>query len=232
MALHAHRIVWFLPGLILFCWLLPGPGHAQQGPVTERNASEAQWRKASEGLDYSKDKPKPPRPPRERRGWGRMGEGLNWTNMTANWGTAAQAIALVAAIGIIAFLIFRMLQEPRNRVIARDGAVITLENVDEYILETDLERFIREALAAGNYAQAIRLYYLQAIKQLSERKYIQWAKDKTNREYIRELRGHRLQNEFKSATLDYEKVWYGNLPLNREGYQALEPRFQALLKNI
>ena len=47
---------------------------------------------------------------------------------------------------------------------------------EEHIYESDLDRFIREATEQGNYALAIRLYYLAIIKELSLNRTILWKK--------------------------------------------------------
>ena len=121
---------------------------------------------------------------------------------------------------------------PRNRQIARDGVEITLDNVEQYIHESDLDRFLREALAAGNYALAVRLYYLQVIKHFSETGAIRWSREKTNRDYLREMKDHRLGRAFREATRHYERVWYGNEALDGAGFSALEPSYKQLIASI
>jgi len=125
-----------------------------------------------------------------------------------------------------------MMQTPRNRVLSRDGTEITLANLDEYIHETDLERFLREALASSNWPLAVRLYFLQTIKQLSEKGVIVWSKEKTNRDYLREMRSHRLSTQFRDTTRQYERVWYGNQEISAADFALLEPEFKALLGEI
>ncbi|MEO6757907.1 MAG: DUF4129 domain-containing protein, partial [Saprospiraceae bacterium] len=179
---------------------------------------------------YSKDLPKPPKEEKPRRNYNPDFSG--WTAATKGLGFILQVLAILVAVGLIGYAIFRMLQAPRNRVIARDGVEITVDNLDQYIHETDLERFLREALAQGNYPLAIRLYYLQVIKDLSAKNLIRWSREKTNRDYQREMRLHRLAEPFRAATLRFEEVWYGNQTLDAATYQGLEPAFKQLLANI
>jgi hypothetical protein len=121
-----------------------------------------------------------------------------------------------------------MLEAPRNKQIARDGVEITLDNLDDYLHETDLDRFLREALTQGNYPLAVRLYYLQIIKNLAEKNAIRWSREKTNRDYLREMRGHPAAEPFREATRIYERVWYGNQPLSAEEFAALEPKMKGV----
>ena len=199
-------------------------------PVAMREVSDQQWSKASGTIDYSKDVPepvkeKPQQPNPDFPGW-------DWSGLASWLGQFLQVLAIIAAIAGIAFGIYKALNAPRNRQIARDGVEITLDNVEQYLHESDLDRFLREALAAGNFSLAIRLYYLQIIKQLSESGAIRWSREKTNRDYLRETRNHRSAEAFRTATRMYERVWYGNQPLDEPAYRQMEPSFQNLLSAL
>ena len=199
-------------------------------PMEARRVEQQRWDEATRELDYSKDVPEPPK---ERKSPGfNFGQGFDWTAATQGWGSFLQGLAVVAALVAIGYGIWRMLQAPRNRQIARDGVEITVDNLEAYLHESDLERFLREALAQGNYALAVRLYYLQIIKSLSEKNLIRWSREKTNRDYLRELRGHPLAGPLRAATTVYEKVWYGNQALSAEEYGRLEPELKGVLAGI
>ena len=200
-------------------------------PIALREVPANEWDKAAKGMDYSKDVPKPPKE-RKKREPNQPEPSFDWTGLTQGLGSFLQVLAVIFALCIIAYGIYWMLQAPRNRTVSRDGTEITLANLDEYIHETDLARFLREALAASNWPLAVRLYFLQTIKRLSEKEAIVWSKEKTNRDYLREMRGHRLGTQFRDVTRQYERVWYGNQPLTVEEFARLEPEFKAILEKI
>ncbi len=217
--------------------LLPAMMAAQQtmAPVERRAVSETQWKQATDGLDYSQDVPKPEKKRKEREISNRSGDSsslLDWNVNTKLWGSIFQVLAIIAAVALIAYGIYRMIQQPRNRLVARDGAEITLENLEAYLPETDLDRFLRDALAQQNYTLAIRLYFLQVIKDLSNAGAIHWSIEKTNRDYLREMRKHRLSVPFHQATLTFERVWYGNSPVPAVEYARIEPEFKNFLEEI
>ncbi len=200
-------------------------------PMTLRNVPEAEWDKATGGMDYSKDVPKPPADQKERVS--KESESpFDWSGLTQGMGTIFQVLAVLFALIMLSYGIYWMMQTPRNRILARDGTEITLANLEEYIHETDLERFLRQALAASDWPLAVRLYFLQTIKSLSENQAIVWSKEKTNRDYLREMRGHRLGAPFRDVTRQYEQVWYGNQPITRADFEQLEPAFKSLLGGI
>ncbi len=214
--------------LLLFCLRLPAQTSAPIQPEAPVHAvSNETWTKASKGLDYSKDLPKPPKKKKERPEGGRSGR--DWSTLTQGWGTLAQVLAIALAILAIGYGIYYMLRQPRNRQISRDGVEITLDNIEDYLHETDLEKFLRLALADGNYAQAVRLYYLQVIKDLSARNDIRWAREKTNRDYLRDMRQHRLGADFRQLTFIFERVWYGNIQLRETEFRNIEPDFKRFL---
>ncbi len=198
-------------------------------PVAMRDVKDDQWAKAASGLDYSKDVPEPPKPEKEKKQNNPSAPNIDWGGLGSFLGQILQIIAIIAAIIGLAYGIYKAMNAPRNRQIARDGVEITLDNVEQYIHESDLDHFLREALAAGNYALAIRLYYLQVIKHFSETGAIRWSREKTNRDYLRETRNHRSADAFRVATRIYERVWYGNQPVDEAYYRHLEPSFRALL---
>jgi len=199
-------------------------------PVVMRSVPAERWAEASKGLDYSDDLPKPPKTEKPRRTYNP--NFLNWTAATQGLGSILQVLAILLAVGLIGYGVYRMMQAPRNKIISRDGVEITVDNLDQYIQETDLERFLREALAQGNYSLAVRLYYLQIIKDLSAKDAIRWSREKTNRDYQREMRTHRLAEDFRLVTLHFEEVWYGNQALDAATYSRLEPEFKRLIGEI
>ena len=200
-------------------------------PVATRPIAQEQWADATRGLDYSRDRPKQVEPPKTDPDFGN-GPSINWGGIGKFWGNVLQVLLILLAICGIGYGIYRMMQQPRNRLIARDGVEITEANLDQYLHETDLDRFLRDALSKGNYALAVRLYYLQIIKDLSERQAIRWAREKTNRDYLREMRPHLLHDSFRGVTRAFERVWYGNQSLTADEYAQVEPDFKSLLDQI
>lgn len=199
-------------------------------PMQVRPVEKSRWTDALRSLDYSKDKESPPEEQKQEKD-SALNQ-VNWTAATQWLGSLLQALAILLAVAGIVYGIYRMLKAPKNRVIARDGVEITLENLEEYLHETDLERFLREALEKGDYPLVIRLYYLQIIKSLSEKNAIRWSKEKTNRDYLRETREHRMGEQFRIVTRTYERVWYGNQSLTLHEFGRIEPQFKNLIASL
>jgi len=111
----------------------------------------------------------------------------------------------------------------RNRPLTHgnDESDVEAEN----IFALDFERRIKLARDAGNYNLAVRLMYLRALRQLSDKELIVYRPEKTNGDYLFQLRGSAYYDDFSRLTRSFDYVWYGKFPLSKEGYEMLEKDF-------
>ena len=137
----------------------------------------------------------------------------------------------ILAIGLFGYLVYRLFLSnssflSRNRKnIASDIAVVEEENTN------DPDSLLRNAIKSGNYRLAVRYLYLQSLKRLSEKKFIEINSNKTNYEYVTEIRKHKFANEFASLTLQYEYVWYGEYPVDERLFEQIQNGFTQFNKN-
>ena len=109
---------------------------------------------------------------------------------------------------------------------------IDIQKIEANIHEADLDYFTRQAKEAGDYNLAIRLYYLAILKELSLQKAIKWKVDKTNREYMQELRASAHFADFRSLTYVFEQAWYSNRLLDAASFEQLEPSFRSFIDGL
>ena len=186
-----------------------------------------EFEKALEEVDYESNEPKTEKEKKR--------EEQAQKDFENNLGPILKFLLIAGGIGLLIFLLIKLMDaesifSPKNRKIKGDTTDIDLDDIEENLHESDLEGFIQKALDGGNYALAIRLYYLAILKELSISNQIKWKKDKTNREYLREMGGKQLANEFRGATLIFERVWYGTGELTENIFMEIEPNFKGLLK--
>jgi hypothetical protein len=137
----------------------------------------------------------------------------------------------IIAIGLFGYLVYRLFLSnssflTRNRKnIASDIAVVEEENAN------DPDSLLRNAIKSGNYRLAVRYLYLQSLKRLSEKKFIEINTNKTNYEYVNEIRKHKFANEFASLTLQYEYVWYGEYPVDARLFEQIQNGFTQFTKS-
>ena len=136
----------------------------------------------------------------------------------------------IVAIGLFAYLVYRLFLSnssffSRNRKNVSADIEVTTEN------NNDPDALLRNAIKNGNYRLAIRYLYLQALQRLSERRFIEINANKTNYEYVNEVRKHKFANEFASLTLQYEYVWYGEYPVDKRLFEQIQEGFTQFNKN-
>jgi hypothetical protein len=138
----------------------------------------------------------------------------------------------ILAIGLFTYLVYRLFLSnssflSRNRKnITSDITVVEEENVN------DPGSLLRNAIRNGNYRLAVRYLYLQSLQRLSEKKFIEINSNKTNYEYVMEVRRHKFANEFASLTLQYEYVWYGEYPVDERLFEQIQGSFTQFKKII
>jgi len=138
------------------------------------------------------------------------------------WGSVFYGAAILFAV----WLVYQIFQSNFSGVLysrlrgdRAEGRV--LDRVDD-IHEIDYERQIQDAIAGHQYRLAVRLYYLHALKTLSDRKQIDWKIDKTNHDYLREMTGSPLCQPFAAMTRVFEYAWYGDRPLDETAFQDVQ----------
>ncbi|MEI7487385.1 MAG: hypothetical protein WCJ72_08235 [Chryseobacterium sp.] len=52
------------------------------------------------------------------------------------------------------------------------------------------------------------------LKKLSDKKSINWNPEKTNKDYVTELKVPNLKNEFSNLSYIFEYVWYGEFSID------------------
>ncbi|NVO86775.1 DUF4129 domain-containing protein, partial [Hymenobacter terrestris] len=141
--------------------------------------------------------------------------------------------ALFAAA--FAYVLLRLLQLDLTGLLGRRGRTLPLpyESLAEDIRGIDFAAELARAEQAGNYRLALRLGYLQTLRQLSDQGLIAWQPDKTNHDYLRELAGTPPRAAgFRALTRQFEYVWYGELPLSAHQYPELREQQRSFQNEL
>ena len=223
----------------LLCGLLPAGGQdavwdrQDAQTVEKKDFNERVWRESTKGLDYwlkQQEEAKKRRESEERKGGGVARERRRASS--GNAGPVMKVVLILLLAVAAAFVIRALIRMPRDKKLRKAQRNWTVENLEEDLLESELDGFIREALAAEDYALALRLYYLKLLQLLHQRHLIRWKKDKTNREYLREMRPTPHYDSFRDLTMAFERVRYGGQVISAGQFREIEPRFIQLLKKV
>ena len=137
--------------------------------------------------------------------------------------------ALALFLGFIIYILFV------NTTISEEGKKfkeIELEKAPIEITKTELELMLEKALLNDDYRLAVRIYFIFILKDLSEKNWIVWKKEKTNISYLMEMRGKKQYESFNESVSIFELVWYGNYTITNNDYDSIEPKFKNLLKEL
>ena len=141
-------------------------------------------------------------------------------------------IIWIGAISLLAYLVYKLFLS-NSSMFSRNRKNYDTENikVDEENPENP-GALVEQAVREGNYRFAVRYLYLQTLMNLAEKKYVQTGSDKTNYQYVSELRNQPFVNEFSSLTLQYEYVWYGGYDLDEDIFDQIYLGFKNFNKTI
>jgi len=162
------------------------------------------------------------------RVWQRVGEWLSSRSYQGFWRYVFYALFL----GALIFVILKLLEVDVTHAFGRSPrrAALDYATESEDIHALDFPALLAEAEAAGNYRLAVRLGYLQALKQLTDAGHLEWQPDKTNLAYEQELPAGPLRTAFAEVSRQFEYVWYGELTLTPAHYAHTRASRQALLE--
>lgn len=146
------------------------------------------------------------------------------------WTWLFRAIAAAALVYVILKLAQSDIRSLFFPGAERKGSGFT--EIDENIHEMNFDTLIEEAVAAANYRRAVRLLYLRSLKELADRGAIEWKRNRTNHDYLLELRDSPLRVPFADATWLFENVWYGNVPVSEAVFRNIRETFVGLSSTI
>lgn len=138
-------------------------------------------------------------------------------------------------LGLLIYLLIKFFLNVNARSLQqaqKNNSLVFLSEEENIIKNEDIDELIRKALADKNYRLAIRYYYLYILKLMSEKDLITWELQKTNDDYLQEIKKTVLKQSFTKITRLYDYTWYGNFPIDEARYNTAEKAFLQLQKMI
>lgn len=114
----------------------------------------------------------------------------------------------------------------------KEKAVKLVSEDDHDIDASDYEALLQRAIKNGNYRLATRYYYLSLLKKLSHNNYIEYHKDKTNSEYLFELKNKSMRSNFSYLSYIYSYVWYGESAVDEMKFKTIENKYKSFIETI
>ncbi|MFT5818047.1 MAG: cell division protein FtsL [Lentimonas sp.] len=147
-------------------------------------------------------------------------------------------IFLALAVGLIGYLLFMSLKNFRIEKKAKLNKIEPHKEIEQELAPieeldpNDLKNLIQKARSDGYFSLAIRYYFLLYLEKLEKNEYIVYNKDKTNTDYLLELKQETHIAEFIKVSYLFEYVWYGKKAIDQETFASLEKTFNDQINAI
>jgi hypothetical protein len=222
-------------GFLVLFLLGTMPSYAQDEAPTnyqERKFDQNRLREYRENPEYAypREKPEPlKRKPKEEERYKPI-PNIHYSAPRGDFSGFAKAIFWILIIGGGVFLIFQIMKVDFKGLVKKRSdkskliAEVNIENPED-ISKMEFDDLLQQAIDAGRFRVAVRLLYLRSLRQLSDKSLIAWKQDKTNREYLRELKDNSLRPIFGDVTLIFEYIWYGEFPVNKDDFNLARASF-------
>jgi len=104
-----------------------------------------------------------------------------------------------------------------------------MKELSDNIFEIDFDTHIGTAVQEGNYRMATRLLFLRLLRNMNNQGVLAYQIDKTNMDYLFELKGSDHFKDFAVAARNYEYIWYGKFDLTPEQFGHLKGSFEKFV---
>ena len=159
---------------------------------------------------------------------------LNGSEAKGILGFLIKALPYLLLIGVVALLVWLFLKIDMGGSPLKSAGLNKVILADEqHIIETqDIQQLINTALEAKNYQLAVRYYYLLLLQQLAKKDIIDWQVQKTNADYVYEIKNKDLRKDFTKLTRIYDFIWYGNFEVNEADFNRAEREFKKVTATL
>uniref|UniRef100_UPI00404AA748 DUF4129 domain-containing protein n=2 Tax=Flavobacterium sp. TaxID=239 RepID=UPI00404AA748 len=181
----------------------------------------------------------------ENNWWGRFKEKLanffqNLFNLNSSKSSQnfvdilLKTLAVLIIIVVIFFIVKAILNKEGQWIFGKssDKRLLKIKDVEKNIHLIDFEKLIQETIKSGDSRLAIRYYYLWILKKMTEKQIIEWDLEKTNTDYVHEIKDAKLKENFMYLSYLYNNVWYGAFDIDSATFERVKVDFVTILKTI
>ena len=199
----------------------------QKTEVNYKPLNESKWKKYNTDRDYlekpkeeKKEKSNSKLPSFDLEGFGFMANLLKIF------------VYIIVVLGF-AFFIFKLIEaQYKKDKIVKNEKLFFLDKLEEKIHSVDLDKLLEKYSKKKDFAMMIRIQYLIIIKELSNKKMIAWHIQKTNGNYLQEVFGKPIFEDFKNVTQLFERIWFGEVKIDEKIYNIVVTDFKEMLNKI
>lgn len=182
--------------------------------------------------------------PKEKSGWQKFLEWLarilrnsETTNSEPSnnfFGYLFYFVCGLIVLFVIIFIVKNIVNNEGSWFFGRNSNKNIVDSID---IETDIKNvdfrsLIDKTIASKNYRLAIRYYYLWVLKKMSDNEIIVWDIEKTNSDYLYEIKNETTKNEFSYLSYIYNYIWYGAFEIDADAFLKAKDTFEKSINKL
>lgn len=145
-----------------------------------------------------------------------------------------KTIAILVVIFVVYLIVKAILNKEGQWIFGKNSSkkIVSTDEIERNLHETDFEKLLKETLSAGQKRISIRYYYLWLLKKMSEKGIIEWDIEKTNSDYLYEIKNETRREEFTYLSYLYNYIWYGEFELDEATFEKAKTAFEKTIRSI
>lgn len=141
-----------------------------------------------------------------------------------------RTILFILIFSIVILLLYFWLK--RQNFSSKINQIVDENWNPEVITVSELESRLENALKNEVYREVIRIYFTMILQELIRLQLIKWRLEKTNQQYIYEVKNQILRAELRKCTRYFDIVWYGEYNIDRAKFEEIQPHFTRFIQTL
>ncbi|TRX16600.1 DUF4129 domain-containing protein [Flavobacterium franklandianum] len=145
-----------------------------------------------------------------------------------------RTIAILIVLAVIYLIAKAIMNKEGQWIFGRnsDRKIINYDEIEKNLHLVDFEKLIQKSLQSDEKRLTIRYYYLWMLKKMSEKQIIEWDVEKTNSDYLYEIKNEAQKEDFAYLSYLYNNIWYGEFELDENTFTKARTAFEKSIKTI
>lgn len=145
-----------------------------------------------------------------------------------------RVIAILIVIAVIYMIVKAIMNKEGQWIFGKnsDKKIINYDEIEKNLHLVDFEKLIKNSLQSDEKRLTVRYYYLWLLKKMSEKQIIVWDVEKTNSDYLYEIKTQNQKDDFAYLSYLYNYIWYGEFELDEATFAKARNAFEKSIKNI
>jgi len=145
-----------------------------------------------------------------------------------------RVIAILIVVVVIYVIVKAIMNKEGQWIFGKnsDKKIINYDEIEKNLHLVDFEKLIQNSLKSDEKRLTIRYYYLWLLKKMSNNQIIEWDVEKTNSDYLYEIKDEAQKEDFAYLSYLYNNIWYGEFELDEATFTKARNAFEKSIKKI